>query len=135
MAKAASPIRLESTLMNAATLAGSTLHRSAAEQIEYWANLGRKLSKIVDPEDLLAINAGLATLSLEKSAPVAVNPDAVFASLANDRDSGVLRDAIAANAIRYQASAVIPSMLEQVHPDGSVCLGQFVDGKFIAQHD
>ncbi|MCF8003822.1 MAG: ParD-like family protein [Chromatiaceae bacterium] len=37
MRKSASPIRLQEDLMQSASLAGSQLHRSAAEQIEYWA--------------------------------------------------------------------------------------------------
>ena len=35
MAKAASPVRLQDELMQAATVTGARLHRSAAEQIEY----------------------------------------------------------------------------------------------------
>lgn len=133
MAKAASPVRLESTLMEAASVAGSFLHRSAAEQIEYWADLGRKVSGLISPEDLLAISAGLVKITLEETAPVSADPEAVFAALERDRASGSLSGAIAAGQVRYQACRAHPGLLEQVHSDGTVVPGQFVDGEFQAQ--
>jgi len=130
MAKAASPVRLESNLMNEAKVAGSVLHRSAAEQIEYWANIGRKVSKVIDPETLLALNAGLVKIAVTETPQVIADPEAVFASLDRDRDSGALSEAISAKDIRYQASTAQPGLLEQVHPDGQILVGQFVNGEF-----
>jgi hypothetical protein len=49
MAKAASPIRLQKELMQAAELTAKRFHRSTAEQIEYWADLGRSVSSTLDP--------------------------------------------------------------------------------------
>jgi hypothetical protein len=133
MAKASSPVRLESGLMSAAAVAGSTLHRSAAEQIEYWADLGRKVAKIVDPEILLAVQAGLATLRVEQVSASPVDPDAVFAALDRERDSGALSEAVAAGAVRYQASIARPGSLEACYPDGRIEVGQFTNGKFIPE--
>ncbi len=130
MAKASSPVRLENDLMEAATLAGSTLHRSAAEQIEYWADLGRKVARVITPETLLEINAGLVKLKVEKVQPVTADPDAVFAELEQKRESGALREAIASGCIRYQSSGTHPGLLEQVHPDGAIVVGQFNNGQF-----
>ncbi|MBU3071336.1 ParD-like family protein [Aestuariicella sp. G3-2] len=130
MAKAASPIRLESSLMDAAKVAGKALHRSASEQVEYWADIGRKVSKVIDPETLLEINAGLVKISLERVVPISVDPDAVFAALDGARESGSLQAAIASNAIQYQASSTHPGLLEQVHPDGTILVGQFQNGCF-----
>ena len=50
MPKAASPVRLQEELMESARISGSIQHRSAAKQIEYWADLGRKVSKAIDPD-------------------------------------------------------------------------------------
>lgn len=133
MAKAPSPVRLESSLMSAAAVAGSTLHRSAAEQIEYWADLGRKVAKIVDPEILLAVQAGLATLRVEHVSPSPVDPDAVFAALDRARNSGALSEAVAAGAVRYQASIMRPGALEACYPDGRIEVGQFANGQFIPE--
>lgn len=133
MAKAASPVRLEKELMQAAALAGSTLHRSAAEQIEYWADLGRKVAKVLTPDDLLAVSAGLARISLQANSGEPLDVDSVFATLEEQRESGALSEAIQSNSVRYQASSSNPGLLEQVHPDGSVLLGQFANGQFVVR--
>ena len=62
MAKAASPVRLEKELMEAAARSGERLHRSAAEQVEYWADIGRTVDASVSPDSLLEVAAGLARL-------------------------------------------------------------------------
>jgi hypothetical protein len=131
VAKSPSPVRLETSLMSAAAIAGSTLHRSAAEQIEYWADLGRKVAKIVDPEILLAVQAGLATLRVEQVSPTPVDPDAVFAALDRERNSGALSEAVAAGTVHYQASITRPGSLEACYPDGRIEVGQFTNGQFI----
>ena len=50
MAKAASPIRLQQDLMQAAETTAKRFHRSTAEQVEYWAELGRSVAATLDPE-------------------------------------------------------------------------------------
>ena len=131
MVKAASPIRLQKALMESARVSGSVLHRSAAEQIEYWADLGRKISNVIDPEVLLAVQAGLARITVEEVEATAVDPDSVFSSLENNRETGVLAAAIAERSpIRYQASASHSGLLEQVNSAGESIVGTFVNGEF-----
>ncbi len=131
MAKAASPVRLQKELMESARTSGSLQHRSAAEQIEYWADLGRKVSRIVDPEILLAVEAGLARITVEQVQSPAVDPDAVFDALAADRHSGALGAAVAEiSPVRYQASRDHPGLLERIDAAGQARVGRFVDGEF-----
>jgi hypothetical protein len=131
MPKAASPVRLQAGLMEAARVSGSAWHRSAAEQIEYWADIGRKVSKTIDPEILLAVEAGLARITVEKVEPVTVDPESVFAALDAGRASGKLASAIAEQSpVRYQASKTSPGFLERIGSEGDVVLGQFVNGDF-----
>jgi len=59
MAKAASPIRLQDELMQAASLTSKRFHRSTAEQIEYWADIGRQASEVLDPDVLVSLGSGL----------------------------------------------------------------------------
>jgi hypothetical protein len=133
MAKAASPIRLERNLMDAAKLVGVTLHRTPAEQVEYWADIGRKVSGLVDPVQLLAVKAGLMSLRVEETKPPPVDPDAVFRQLAQQRESGALQSAIASGSVRYQASTDVPGMLEACHPDGRVVRGRYKEGEFLPE--
>ena len=51
--------------MQAAKLTGERFHRSAAEQIEYWADIGRKVSTVLDPDTLISITTGLAQVKVE----------------------------------------------------------------------
>ena len=90
MAKSPSPVRLQEELMQSATQAGARHHRSAAEQIEYWAALGRQVSRFVDPDSLLDVQAGLARLHVEPVVAQPVAPEAVFSSVERARQSGEL---------------------------------------------
>ena len=90
MAKSASPIRLQADLMQAATVAGKRLHRSTAEQIEYWADMGRRVSSSITPDDLLSVASGLAKIKIEPIYGQPVNPDGIFDTLENDRSTGSL---------------------------------------------
>lgn len=136
MAKAASPVRLQEELMQAARSAGQRWHRSAAEQIEYWASLGRSVAASVDPDKLLAVSAGLARIRVEPVDAAPIDPDAVFAGLEGDRSSGQLSNLVSSTGVaRYQAAASYPGLLEQVAPDGTVTLGQFSNGVFTPMED
>ena len=130
MVKATSPIRLQEELMQSATAAGQRMHRSAAEQVEYWASIGRSVAGVVDPDKLLAISAGLAQLKVIPVEPPAINPDDVFAALEQERKSGTLTASITSAEVRYQASVTHPGQLEQVSADGSMIVGQFSMGTF-----
>ena len=105
MAKPASPVRLQDELMRSAALAGARHQRSAAQQIEYWAALGRELATILDP-------------------------DQVFTALEQDRRSGALVDAVSASAVRYQACSDRPGYLERIDRQGQRSVGRFVAGRF-----
>lgn len=130
MPKAASPIRLQSDLMESAARVSARHHRSVAEQIEYWAALGRQVSRVLDPDTLLEVAAGTVRLRLEPiSAPV-VPSEQVFAAVDAARTSGTLAQSVSAASIRYQASETHPGCLEQIAADGTRRLGQFRQGVF-----
>jgi hypothetical protein len=131
MAKAASPIRLQDELMQAAALTAERFHRSTAEQIEYWAEMGRTVDHMLNPDDMLAISAGLAKITVEPITSEPVDPVAVFQSLEIDRAAGVLPQTVTGSATRYQASATHPGSLEQIQPDGRIKTGKFQGGEFI----
>lgn len=130
MAKSASPIRLQADLMQAATVAGKRQHRSTAEQIEYWADMGRRVATVLDPDDLLSVASGLAKINIEPVYSQPANPDDVFESLENDRRAGSLSQKINSGTVRYQVSESHPGYLEQINPDGEITTGQFDNGEF-----
>lgn len=132
MAKASSPIRIQSDLMSNAAVLGKLHHRSAAEQIEYWASIGQKVESLLDPESLLQIKAGLLRVKLEQVNAPALNADMVFGNLDMKRSTGELKAEVSQNKLRYQASSTHPGMLEQIDAKGKVKVGQFDNGVFKA---
>ncbi len=135
MAKAASPIRLQEDLMKAAAVTAKRFHRSTAEQIEYWAEMGRNVSKILNPDDLLSVSTGLAKIRVEPVHSAPVDPDEVFQSLEDERVSGALSQTVTNSALKYQRSSIHPGCLEQIDLEGCVRIGKFQDGVFIEMNE
>jgi hypothetical protein len=130
MAKSASPVRLQDDLMRRAALAAARQHRSAAQQIEYWAALGQEVAALLDPDTLLDVKAGLARLRVEPVRTAPQDPESVFASLDAQRRSGSLVASVSTASVRYQACANRPGLLERIDSDGSVSAGTFAGGVF-----
>lgn len=132
MAKASTPIRIQDQLFQAAVLHGRAAHRSATQQLEYWAELGRTVSAELAPELLVKVRAGLARLRVDHRAGPALSPDEVFGQLDSMRAGGELEAAIKqSNRVRYQLSEQNPGMLEQISPSGARVIGQFENGCFV----
>jgi hypothetical protein len=131
MAKAASPIRLQKELMSAAELAGKRFHRSTAEQIEYWAEMGRNVSTLLNPDDLAAIAAGVAKLKLVPVYGKPVDPALVFQTLEDERARGSLSQRVTNSPVKYQASLEHPGCLEQIDLNSQIRVGKFIDGEFV----
>ncbi len=132
MAKALSPVRLQENLMQAARLTGERFHRSTAEQIEYWADIGRKVSTILDPDTLISVTTGLAKVKVEPIHGKPIDPDDVFNLLEAQRQQGTLTQAVTTNAIKYQSSLTQPGYLEQIDQEGKIIVGQFKNGEFVS---
>ncbi|MEZ5529686.1 MAG: hypothetical protein R3E57_07090 [Porticoccaceae bacterium] len=130
MAKAKSPVRLDESLMSQASVAGAAFHRSAAEQVEYWASIGRAVAEVVDESSLISVLAGTARIKAEKIRAPRVAPEQVFNTLERMRESGELSRQISSAPVRYQASQQYPGFLEQIDSTGSVTVGKYQDGEF-----
>ena len=133
MAKANSPIRLDAELMEEATLNGYMFHRSAAETIEYWATLGKRLHKLIDPDVLLEIQAGAIEIDVKPANVNRVGSESVFGQIEERRASGNLNQFVNRDQPIYQASSSRSGLLEQVLPDGTITLGRFQGGEFHAE--
>lgn len=131
MAKSASPIRLQEELMKAAELTAGRFHRSTAEQIEFWAELGRSVADTLDPDVMLSVKSGLSKIKVEPVYGIPVDPDEVFRALENDRKNGALSGRVTSAAIRYQASSKYPGYLERIDQQGNITTGRFQNGQFI----
>lgn len=131
MAKHNSPIRLEASLVDSAMADGLLMHRSAAEQIEQWASLGREVAKMITPAQLLDLYAGLAKVEVV-AIPDAQPLDPM--SVINTVDSAAFKESVSAELKNrhdtlYRASVTHPGYLEQVNSD-KVSVGRFENGHF-----
>jgi len=133
MAKAASPIRLQDALMKSASATAKRYHRSTAEQIEYWADIGRQTSHLLNPDKLIEVLSGISKLSITPISDISVNAESIFKQLEVDRASGLLKKQVSNNQVRYQVCESHPQYLEQINPDGSITIGQFKEGIFYSK--
>lgn len=130
MAKANSPVRLDAKLMAEAAQSGLLNHRSAAETVEYWANLGKRISRMIDPEQLLKVQAGALEIDLKETHTQPVDPEDIFTNIELRRQSGGLNKFVSRDKPVYQVCKTHPGKLEQIMPDGAINIGQFKNGRF-----
>jgi hypothetical protein len=130
MAKATSPIRLQEELMQSATDTAQRFHRSTAEQIEYWADIGRQTSNLIDPDTLVSLMSGLIRLKIEPIKEKTINPSDVFNALEKDRAKDQLTSNISNSVLQYQICETHAGYLEQIDNNNSPIIGQFKDGIF-----
>lgn len=128
-----SSIRLDDQLVEAAALAAAQEHRSAPKQIEYWAEIGRRLAQGVSASDLLMVAQGLASVTVQLKQVAAVDDADILARVEAARHSGQLQQALKSGRVVYQAAPGRSGYLQAIYPDGSRAMGQFVNGEFVAE--
>ena len=127
------PLRVKDQLFQEAEAEGALLNRSAAKQVEFWAQLGKILSRSISNDDVLALMQGIASIQIEIPEVQRVEPQEVFTAVDKVRQSGDLARQITPGSVYYEASTRHPGLLDEVGPDGSRRSGHFSDGKFIAE--
>ena len=129
-----SPIRLNSALVAAAEKEGTIQKRSVPKQIEFWAELGKAVARVMDLSDVFAIIQGLKKVKVEPVMSVAVDPSDVFNSLENKRKSGNLAEKVTSSAVYYEASLSQQGLLDKVNSyTGERETGHFHNGEFKVQ--
>ena len=129
-----SPVRLDSTLIEAARREGSIRKRTAPKQIELWAELGKAVEVLVDLADVYAVIQGFKKIKVETIESTTVNPDDVFNSLEESRKSGDLAKNVTSSAVYFEASQKIPGLIDRVNSaSGKRQTGQFHNGEFKVQ--
>jgi len=124
------PLRVNESLFHEAEAEGSLLNRSAAKQVEFWAELGKRVAHSVSSADLLALMQGIADVRVELPESRPVDSEQVFAAV--DKASGKKQSGqkITRGHVYYEASLSRAGLLDQVMPDGSRRSGHFRNGEF-----
>ncbi|WP_268814356.1 TA system antitoxin ParD family protein [Nitrincola tapanii] len=116
-------------------MAGKQLHRSTAEQIEHWADIGRQVASTLSQDALLQVSSGLARVKVEPVLTPGIDPDDLFNELEHLRDNRELNVDLSHSSVKYQASVKYPSMLEQIASDGTTRVDHFEKGTFLPSTD
>jgi len=117
------PVKLSDGLVLDARLAGESVARSIAGQVEYWARLGRSIDLLLNGRQALALCRNGATQPLSE--------------LTNTVDSAAGRARVAVVLERqpfphFRAHADKAGLLEKIDADGTVTIGRFVNREFRA---
>ena len=116
------PLRIDGELIKEARTSGNVFHRSIAQQIEHWANLGKVL------EGVLTVRSVAHVKSLKQ-------PVNLGRLLARAGSSGGKRRTLALLAKKkgplYGIKAARPDVLLQYQPDGTKVAGQMGKGMFV----
>ena len=119
------PLRVSDRLIQEAQSEGSIMHRSVPKQLEYWAELGKRVAHSVSATDLVALMQGIAELRVEIPTSKPLNPDSVFAAVDSMATTGELAQQLTQGRMYYEASKHRPGYLDQVMPDGNRSTGRW----------
>ena len=114
------PVKLSDSMVLDARLAGETLERSIAGQVEFWARLGRSVESLLEGQQVLKLAKGGAK-------PLSASLTSV------DSPSGRARVAAYLESQpfpHYRPHTEKPGVLERIGSDGTITLGRFVNREF-----
>jgi len=115
------PVKLSDALVLDARLAGDTIQRSIAGQVEFWARLGRSVERILQGDQVLQLCRARATQPLSELLATVDSP-AGHARLAAYLDQQPFP--------HYQPHPSRPGLLERIEQDGTRTIGRFVNRQF-----
>ena len=130
MKPAKSALRLNPDLVHEAEMEALLHKRTPPKQIEYWAEIGKKISEMISLEELMAVAQGLAQLEVKQNISYPVDADAVFARVEEERASGYLAGQVTGAKVSYETDPNTPGVLIRINADGSRDHGHFKNGVF-----
>ncbi|MFT7412815.1 MAG: hypothetical protein ACI9J4_001178 [Paraglaciecola sp.] len=131
MAKHTSPMRLNEQLVNEAQTISALLNRSAAEQIEYWSELGKRVSAELTPAQTIQIMTGIGKIVVETPKFEPLDVLAFASEIEADSQSGVLyQELLEKGQTLYSPASEGGGLLDAHYPDGTIKRGRFTGGEF-----
>lgn len=131
MAKHISPMRLNENLVAEAQVIAATMHRSTAEQIEYWSEIGKRISNELTTQQLTQLMTGVGHVVFTVPTPAPLDVMALSDEVEADSKAGRLHtDLLAQGQILYEPAPEGVGLLTAFHPDGTTSKGRFKNGAF-----
>ena len=116
------PVKLSDSLVLDARLAGDTVQRSIAGQVEFWARLGRSVERLLQGDQVLQLcRTGAAQ-------PLSSLLESVDSPTGRTRVTEYLEQQPFPH---YQPHPDTPGLLERIDQDGTRTAGRFVNRKFV----
>jgi hypothetical protein len=115
------PVKLSDALVLDARLAGETVERSIAGQVEFWARLGRSVELLLEGQQVLKLCRSAALQPLSSCLASVDTPTG------RKRVTAYLQSQPFPH---YQSHPQKPGLLERVDENGTRTLGRFVNRKF-----
>ncbi|MFC3120751.1 TA system antitoxin ParD family protein [Agaribacter flavus] len=133
MAKHTSPMRLNEQLVKDAQIIGSTLNRTTAEQIEYWSEVGKRVSANLTHAQVISLFQGSASIKIETHCEQEINPFDVANEV--NADTSLSHDLHSQGNVLYSPNTDMTHVgtLKATFPNGEVKFGNFVNGNFVAE--
>lgn len=116
------PVKLSDGLVLDARLAGETVERSIAGQVEFWAKLGRSVDLLLEGQQVLALCRGAAVRPLSECLGSVDSP------AGRRRVEDLLRNGPFPH---FQQHPDLPGLLVCVDADGKRTVGRFVKRQFV----
>ena len=117
------PVKLSDALVLDARLAGKSLERSIAGQVEFWAKLGRAVESLLQGGQALALCRSAAVR------PLSTCLDAVDSTVGRHRVAEFLHTQPYPH---YKPAPNVPGLLVRIEADGKRTVGRFVNRQFKA---
>ncbi len=123
------PIRIDPSMLERAEVEGRIYRRSPPKQIEFWAEIGRQVSNLIDPKDLFAVFTGAAKFEVKHKQSRPVSAESVLAELKIARESGELQNVVTDAIARFEMDS--EGRMRRVSSGGKITYGSLVDGEFV----
>jgi hypothetical protein len=116
------PVKISDALLLEARLAGETMNRSMAGQIEFWAQLGRSIERLMNGRDINHIRTAAPPPKLSE----------VMASIGTPAGRARLQAVLDAKPFpHFRAVPGDRTLMERIDEDGTHTIGRFIQREFI----
>ena len=116
------PVKISDALLLDARRAGEVMHRSINGQIEYWAQLGRSIERLLNGQEIHRLRAAAPPPKLSE----------ILATI--NEPSGRARLHTILDAKPFPHFRAVPGdrhLMERIDEDGTRTIGRFIDRKFV----
>lgn len=116
------PVKISDALLLDARKAGEVMHRSINGQIEYWAQLGRSIERLLNGQEIHRLRAAAPPPKLSE----------ILATIGEPAGRARLQAVLDAKPFpHFRAVPGSRVLMERIDENGTSSVGQFIDRQFV----